>query len=64
MKPNKQKFYSLLQQQLNDFNLYKAELLSDAIHEAESRGYEISKSEDRLWMKLTEKILDARGIFK
>ncbi len=62
MKKNELKFKNLLQQQLKDFNLQKAELLSMAIHEAESKGYEVSKSEDRLWMELTSKIIDMRDI--
>lgn len=53
------RFYRRLKEQLDNFNLQKAESLSVEIHEAESNGYKIRKSEDKLWMDLTSKILEA-----
>ncbi len=63
MKKIELKFYHLLKDQLSNFQLPKAELLSMVIHEAESKGYKASKLEDRLCMELTSKILDRRDIF-
>ncbi len=42
------------------FTLQEAEDLSDAIHIAESTGYEINEEEDNLWIKLSDKIIDYR----
>jgi hypothetical protein len=49
-------FYSELVKLNRDFNIDKALLLLQQIHDAESRGYMMSMAEDRLWMQLTEKI--------
>jgi len=38
------------------FNLLDAEALSNEIHTAEMLDYQLSPSEDRLWIKLTEMI--------
>ena len=56
-------FIVRLHKALQDFRLQEAETLSDAIHEAEGQGYEVSKSEDRLWQQLTEMILRERRKF-
>lgn len=52
----KERFATELRFMLLHFNLEKAEALSVRIHEAEEQGYEISRKEDRLWIRLTEKI--------
>jgi hypothetical protein len=51
------KFLIRLIEQLNNFDLKKAEALSVEIHEAESKGYNVSKREDKYWQEITEKIL-------
>jgi hypothetical protein len=53
------KFRKRLEYMLQNFNLKAALSLSDEIHKAESNGYEVWKTEDRLWEKLTDKILSA-----
>ncbi len=42
------------------FTLQEAEDLSDAIHVAESTGYELNEEEDNLWKELTLKIESER----
>lgn len=54
------RFYERLKEMLQNFNLEAALKLSDEIHEAESHGYEIWRVEDRLWEKLTDKILSVK----
>ena len=49
-------FKERLKEELNNFDLEKAEALSMEIHEAESEGYEISEIEDNRWIKLTDQI--------
>ena len=51
------KFYARLKAVLKDFDLKTAEALSLEMHDAECNGYPVIPLEDRLWFKLTEKIL-------
>lgn len=55
------RFYKRLRELLENFNLDEAEKLTIEIHNAEAKGYETSRTEDRLWMDLTEKILNAQS---
>jgi hypothetical protein len=50
--PQTQQFKDKLKQALNKFDLAQAEKLSDAIHEAEERGYVVTAAEERLWERL------------
>ncbi len=47
---------------LDNFDLKVAEALSISIHEAEKAGYEITDEENKLWLKLTDKIIIHRPI--
>ena len=47
------KFMDKLKYALDDFDLDKAETLSEEIHSAESEGYVVTAAEDRLWERLT-----------
>ena len=38
---------------LEKFDVRQAEKLSDALHEAELAGYQLTKEEDQLWERLT-----------
>lgn len=51
------KFGALLREQLRNFSLEEAEALSCSIHDAEANGYTVTKTEDRLWERLTARIL-------
>jgi hypothetical protein len=42
---------------LRNFSTKAASELTDEIHEAEANGYQISNLEDRLWLRLTDRIL-------
>jgi len=53
----KQRLKALVYRSLyGSFHLLDVETLSNEIHTAEMSGYQLSPSEDRLWIKLTERI--------
>lgn len=51
-------FESVLRTTLSNFELQKAVDLSYSIHDAESNGYKVTVMENRLWSKLTLKIME------
>lgn len=57
-------FEEKLKRMLGSFNIDEAEKLSLEIHQAELNGYEISYAEDRLWEKLTAKVLRGYEVAK
>lgn len=50
---SKAKFKEKLLQALKHFDLTRAELLCEELHEAEQVGYTLTREEDRLWERLT-----------
>jgi len=50
------KFLVRLIEQMDNFDIDKAEKLSLEIHKAESEGYSVSKREDKYWAELTSMI--------
>ncbi len=50
-----------LKQQLDDFNLNRAIEVSDMLHDLETQGQELSDRAERLWCRLTRKIMKAQG---
>jgi len=58
----KQRLKALVYRSLyGSFHLLDVETLSNEIHTAEMSGYQLSPSEDRLWIKLTERIQQEYG---
>ena len=53
-----QKFAGRLAALLENFDVQAAEALCVEMHEVEGTGYDMGHHEDRLWMKLTEKLVD------
>lgn len=56
------KFTEKLKYALSEFDLQRAEALSEEIHEAEEDGYVLTVAEDRLWERLTRCIDSYRRI--
>lgn len=56
-----QSFTVRLHNVLKDFHLQEAETLSDVLHQAEQEGVELTPSQERLWLKLTERIQEERS---
>ena len=46
------------------YNLKIMENLSDRIHDAESKGYNLTRKEESLWQKLTDRIQGIRKALK
>ena len=58
----KQRLKALVYRSLyGSFHLLDVETLSNEIHTAEMLGYQLSPSEDKLWIKLTERIQQEYG---
>lgn len=51
-------FLKRLKDAVENFDMATATALSDELHEAEDSGYVISHEEDKLWTKLTQKIIE------
>jgi hypothetical protein len=49
-------FEKELKSVLKNFSLERGEALSQKIHKAEEKGYDLSAREEILWSKLTQKI--------
>lgn len=54
-------FLKRLKAAIEQFDLKEAVALSKEIHQAEEDGYTVSREEDKLWGRLTEKILQESG---